>query len=163
MFARKWLGALGLAPLLLMLVSTQAARAEATTSTPAAGTPFFEAMHAAAQSRQVPLPLVEATAYVNTRWEWIATPQMDHSIGPMKVRPSDMALASSISGRAQSQITGDLASNLDAGAALMAHYHASGIDLGSWQPAVASTQGPVVATQIFETMRTGATRTTSTG
>ena len=43
---------------------------------------------------------------------------MDGGVGPMKVLPGQMALASSLSGKTQSQITGDLASNLDAGAAL---------------------------------------------
>ena len=120
-------------------------------------------MQAAAQATHVPLPLIEATAYVNTRWEWITTPQRDGGIGPMRIRPSQMSLAASLSRRTQSQIAGDLMANLDAGAALLAHYHGTGTDLSSWRSAVVATQGAYVAQQIFDAMRTGATRTTSTG
>src|SRR5438046_97679 len=120
-------------------------------------------MQSASQARGVPLPVIEATAYVNTRWEWIDSPAIDGGIGPMKVLPAQMAQASSLSGRTQAQIKGDLASNLDAGAALMAHNHTTGTDLASWQSAVSTTQGPVVAREIFNVIRTGASRTTSTG
>jgi uncharacterized protein (DUF2141 family) len=129
----------------------------------AASSPIASAMQAAAQSRHVPLALVEATAYVNTRWEWISTPSQDGGVGPMNIGPAQMSLASSLSGHSQAQISNDLAYNLDAGAALLAHYHASGIDLASWQPASATTQGPVVASEIYDVLRTGATRTTSNG
>jgi len=120
-------------------------------------------MQQAADSRQVPLAVIEATVYVNTRWEWINSPGIDGAIGPMRVTPSQMALASSLSGHSAAEIKGDLGSNLDAGAALIAHYHTSGSDLASWQTAVATTQGPLVARDIFDVIRTGASRTTSTG
>ena len=120
-------------------------------------------MEAAAQSRQVPLAVVEATAYVNTRWEWINTPSHDGGIGPMNVTPAQMSLATSLTGDSEAEITGQLSYNFDAGTALIAHYHASGSDLASWQPAVAATQGPLVAQEVFNVMRSGASRTTSTG
>jgi hypothetical protein len=120
-------------------------------------------MQSSAQARQMPLPLIEATAYVNTRWEWISTPAMGGGVGPMNVRPSQISLASSLSGRSKAQITSDLVSNLDAGAALLAHYHASGTDLASWRPAVVATQGSFVTQQIYAALQSGATRTTSTG
>src|SRR5712691_3687800 len=107
-------------------------------------------MQSAADTRQVPLPLVEATAYVDTRWEWINTPAPDGGVGPMHVRPSQMGLASALSGHSQSQISDDLSANLDAGAALLAHYHTSGADLASWQSAAVATQGPYVAAQVFD-------------
>src|SRR5437762_6582821 len=150
----RWLSVL---PAILVLIP---APVTAATST---NTSFATAMQQAADARQVPLSVIEATAYVNTRWEWINTPAIDDGIGPMKVTPSQMALASSLSGHTETEIKGDLAANLDAGAALIAHYHSSGTDLGSWQPAVAATQGPVVAQEIFNVMQTGASRTTSTG
>ena len=124
---------------------------------------FSSAMQAAAQARHVPLPLIEAIAYVNTRWEWISTPAIDGGVGPMKLTPSQMTLATSLSGHSQAEITGDLAANLDAGAALLANAHASGTDLASWQPAAAATQGPQVAKEVFAVLRSGAGRTTSTG
>src|SRR5207247_2370442 len=120
-------------------------------------------MQSASQARGVPLAVIKATAYVNTRWEWISTPGIDGGVGPMKVTPAQMAQASSLSGRTEPEIKGDLASNLDAGAALMANAHTTGTDLGSWRSAVASTQGPVVASEIFGVIQSGASRTTSTG
>ncbi len=121
------------------------------------------AMEAAASSRQVPFQVVAATAYVNTRWEWITSPQHDGGVGPMKVRPAQLGLASSLSGHSPAQITGELASNIDAGAALMAYYHTQAGGLASWQPAVAATQGPMVAAEVFTVIRNGASRTTSAG
>jgi hypothetical protein len=124
---------------------------------------FATAMQQAAAARQVPLQVVEATAYVNTRWEWINTPQIDGGIGPMKVKPAQMAEATSLTGQPQAAITGDLEANLDAGAALIAHAHTVGTDLASWRSAVAATQGAFVARSVFAVIQSGASRTTSTG
>jgi len=129
----------------------------------AATTQFGAAMQAASQTHHVPLPLIEATAYVNTQWEWIAAPARAGGVGPMNIRPSQMNETAALSGHNQSQISSDLQSNLDAGAALLAHYHASGRDLASWRAAVTTVQGPYVAKQIYEVLQNGATRTTSTG
>src|SRR5438309_2792549 len=147
--------ALFVTPLVLLLLPVSTATA--------AASPFASAMQSAAQARQVPLAVVEATAYVNTRWEWVATPSHNGGVGPMNVQPSQMALASSLSGHTEAQIKGDLAANLDAGAALLAHYHAAGADLASWRTSVATTQGSLVASEIFNVLRSGASRTTSTG
>ena len=43
----------------------------------AAGSSFAAAMRSAALARSVPLPLVEAIAYVNSRWEVIPEPASD--------------------------------------------------------------------------------------
>jgi hypothetical protein len=120
-------------------------------------------MQAASQARNVPLPLIEATAYVNSRWEWISTAAVDGGVGPMHVLPSQMASTTSLSGHSSGQITTDLAANLDAGAALLANAHTSGSGLASWQPAVVATQGSAVAKQIFDALRSGESRTTSSG
>ena len=154
-FPRGVARALCLLPLVVATFSLQTA--DAATST------FVTAAQSAAQSRAVPLPVVEAIAYVNTRWEWINTPAMNGGIGPMNITPEETPLASSLSGHSQAQISSDLAANLDAGAALLAHYHTSGTDLASWQPAVVTTQGPYVARQIFDALQAGASRTLSTG
>jgi N-acetylmuramoyl-L-alanine amidase/Y_Y_Y domain len=151
----RWLCVL---PAFAFLTPVPTAAATTTTSSS-----FATAMQQAADSRLVPLAVIEATAYVNTRWEWINSPGIDGAIGPMRVTPSQMALASSLSGHSAADIEGDLGSNLDAGAALIAHYHTSGSDLASWQTAVATTQGPLVARDIFDVIRAGASRTTSTG
>jgi hypothetical protein len=120
-------------------------------------------MQAAAQGRNVPLPLIEATAYVNSRWQWMTIPAGDGGVGPMHVTPAQMPQAVALSGHSQAEIAGDLSANLDAGAALLANAHTSGTDLASWQPAVAATQGSFVATQIFDTLRSGQTGTAGTG
>jgi len=162
MLRRAWVRALCVLPLFLTPTAVRSADA----ASPAAsngGSTLLVAMQSAANARQVPVPVIEATAYVNTRWEWITTPQHNHGVGPMDVLPSQMALASSLSGHTQAAIANDLAANLDAGAALMAHYHTSGADLNSWSAAVATTQGSFVASQIYAVLRSGATRTTSTG
>jgi hypothetical protein len=152
---RPWLRALCLSPFLLLILTAPTASA--------AGGPFATAMQAASQSRGVPLAVVEATAYVDTRWEWIDTPSHNGGVGPMNVTPAQLPLATSLSGHSSAEIDGDLAANLDAGAALIAHYHSAGTDLASWEPAVAATQGSLVADEIFSVLRSGATRTTSTG
>lgn len=136
------------------------------TPTPAAaasGVSFTAAMQAASQTRSVPLPLIEATAYVNSRWQWIATPAAGGGVGPMHVTPPQMAKAVALSGHSQAAIIGDLSANIDAGAALLANAHTSGTDLASWEPAVATLQGPFVSTQIFDALRSGQTATASTG
>ncbi|HEY6876339.1 MAG TPA: N-acetylmuramoyl-L-alanine amidase [Candidatus Dormibacteraeota bacterium] len=124
---------------------------------------FGAAAQSAAQSRHVPLALIEATAYVNTGWEWIPTPAMDGGFGPMNITPSQMQAAASLSGHTETEIKTDLAANLDAGAALLAHYHSSGTDLAAWRPAVTATQGDYVAAEIYTVLSQGASRTTSSG
>ena len=129
----------------------------------AAGVSFTTAMQDASQARHVPLPLIEATAYVNSRFEWIATPSIDGGVGPMHVMTSQMAPAAALSGHTQAEIKSDLGANLDAGAALLAKAHTGAADLASWQPAVVATQGPAVAKQIYAVLRSGVTSRAATG
>src|SRR2546429_1471647 len=152
---RRQLGWLGILPALAALTPYQTVSAAVPT--------FMPAMEAASQARQVPLPLVEAITYVNSRWEWIGTPASDGGVGPMHVMPKQMAQAAGLSGHSQAQIESDLGANLDAGAALLANAHTGANDLASWQPAVVATQGPVVATQIYDALRSGESRTTNSG
>ena len=152
---RRLPGLLCVLPLVAALTTAETASASSSS--------FSSAMQVASQARQVPLPVIEAITYVNTRWEWINTPQIDGGVGPMKITPSQIALATSLSGHSQAEITGDLAANLDAGAALLANSHTGGTDLATWQTAVAATQGPQVAQAVFTVLGTGASRTTSTG
>ena len=129
----------------------------------ASAAPFTAAMQTAAQVRHVPLPLIEAIAYVNCRWEVIPGASASGGVGPMDILPAQMPLAAALSGHSPQAITADYRANLDAGAALLAHLHTSGSDLLSWQPAVISTQGKYVAAEIFDALRSGATRTTNGG
>src|SRR2546430_7263749 len=128
---RRQLGWLCFLPALASLTQFQ---------TVSAGVTFTSAMQSASQGRNVPLPLLEATAYVNSRWEWIPTPARDGGVGPMHVMPKQMAQAAQLSGHTESQIASDLNANLDAGAALLASSHTGANDLASWKPAVAATQ-----------------------
>ena len=152
---RRQLGWLGILPALAALTPYETVSAAAPT--------FMPAMQAASQARQVPLPLIEAITYVNSRWEWIGTPASDGGVGPMHVTPKQMAQAAGLSGHSQAQIESDLSANLDAGAALLANAHTGANDLASWHPAVVATQGPVVATQIYDALRSGESRTTNSG
>jgi N-acetyl-anhydromuramyl-L-alanine amidase AmpD len=129
----------------------------------AASSSLNTAMQSAAQVRNVPLPLIQAIVYVNTRWELISKPAIDGSFRPMEIKPSQVALAAALSGHSVAQVESDPAANLDAGAALLARSHTNGNDIASWQPAVASLVGPYVAIQVFEALRSGASRTTGSG
>src|SRR5213594_558787 len=97
----RWLWVL---PVLASLVPVSGAASSATSA-------FTTAMQQAAIGRGVPLQVVEATAYVNTRWEWIGTPQIDGGVGPMKVTPSQMPLATSLTSRTAAAISGDPSAN----------------------------------------------------
>jgi len=164
---RGWARALSLLPLLVATAPVPIVDAADDPSPvrqqPAANGSFMSAMKEASRARAVPLALVEATAYVNTQWEWINSPAVDRGVGPMHVTPSQMPQASRLSGHTLAEIKGDLAANLDSGAALLAHHHSAGADLASWRGAVVATQGPFVADQVYSTLQSGATRTTSTG
>src|SRR5260221_52496 len=81
----------------------------------------------------------------------------------MDLKPSQVDQAAALSGHGAAEVKSDTAANLDAGAALLAHLHAGGSTLDSWEPAVASLLGPFVAIQVYEALRSGEWRTTSTG
>jgi len=129
----------------------------------AAGFSYTAAMQGAAQAGHVPLALVQAIAYVNTHWEVINKPALDGGFLPMDITPAQVDQAAALSGRSVAEVKTDPAANLEAGAALLAHAHTSGSDLASWQPAVAAILGPYVATEVFETLRSGESKTTSGG
>jgi hypothetical protein len=129
----------------------------------ASGGPFETAMESAAAARGVPLPLVQAVAYVDSRWEPIKTPADNGGYGPMDVLPAQLDAGVSLTGHSRSAIMSDAGANLDAGAALLARAHTGGDDLASWQPAVSAVQGARVATEVFDTLRGGAARTTTGG
>ena len=121
------------------------------------------AMEAAAKARKVPLSLLQAIAYVNTRWEPGSPPAADGGFGPMNILPSQVDQAAALSGHTPIQIRTDPAANLDAGAALLASAHTGAADLGSWQPAVAAILGPFVAVEVYDDLRSGESRTNGGG
>jgi N-acetyl-anhydromuramyl-L-alanine amidase AmpD len=127
------------------------------------GISLSSAMGSAANARHVPLPLLEAIAYVNTRWELISQPADDGGYGPMNILPSQLDKAAALSGYTQAQIRTDPVANLDAGAALLAKAHGTGSDLASWQPAATTILGPLVANEVYDALRSGESRTTSSG
>ena len=151
----KRLTALLAALSLAVLSGPQAARA--------AGPTLESEIAAAASARQVPEALLEAIAYVDTRWEPLAGPASDGGFGPMNIPPGQVAEAASLSGHPLAAVQSDPAANLDAGAALLARAHGGGTDLASWQPAVVALLGPQVAAQVWEALGQGEARTTSSG
>src|SRR5438445_10556343 len=92
-------GAVRAVLLLPILVQTFAAQAAG----PAAPA-FVTAAQAAWQSTQVPLSLIEATAYVNTRWEWINTATLSGGVGRMNVTPDQHTLGIALRGDASDPI-----------------------------------------------------------
>src|SRR2546430_3890784 len=152
----KRLPGLLLAAALTALLPVQAAVA-------ASGFSLQSAMQSAATNRGVPLPLIEAVAYVNSRWEVTGRPSGDGGVGPMHVMPAQLAQAAALSGPSSAQITTDPAANVDAGAALLANAHTSGTDLASWRAATETVHGHYVANQIYSLLQSGASRTTTGG
>lgn len=146
-----------------VVVLTVASVVVAVGNADAAAPSFAGALQSAAKARQVPLPLLEAITYVNVRWEPTMSPAIDGGVGPMKILPSQVATAASLSGHTRTEVTSDAAANIDAGAALLSGYHKSGSGLDSWHAAVATTQGPLVAGAVFDVLRSGANRTTASG
>ncbi len=124
---------------------------------------FSAAMQAATDARHVPLPVIQAIAYVDSHWEMIDTPARNGGFGPMNVLPAQLDKAALLSGHTRAEIMHDPAANLDAGAALLADAQSGGTGLASWLPAVQTVQGNYVAAEVFDTLRLGATRTTSKG
>ena len=125
---------------------------------------FTSAMQAAARARGVPLPLLEAISYVNARWEVSSKQAGDGGYGPMNILPKQLAQAAALGGYTADQVNIDPTANLDAGAALLSRLHnGAGADLASWRPAVATMLGDAVATQVFDALRSGESRTTSLG
>jgi hypothetical protein len=143
--------------LALLVLPISTLRVEAT------GFLFGAAMQSASGARNVPLPLVQAIAYVNCRWEVISQPALNGGVGPMNILPTRLDQAAGLSGHSRAEIVGDPAANLDAGAALLAALHTAGTDLASWQAAVASTYGTWVSAEVFDTLARGETRTTTRG
>jgi N-acetyl-anhydromuramyl-L-alanine amidase AmpD len=141
--------------LVLALVSAQ--------GSPAAGFSFNATLQSVASVRHVPLPLLQAITYVNVRWEPINQTAGDGGIGPMHIPSPRMTQAAALSSHTTAQVRGDLVANIDAGAALLANLHTSGSDLASWRPAVVTVQGQWIANEVFDALRQGATRTTTSG
>ena len=121
--------------MLFVLITASIATVWPQSASAASGFSCSAAMQTVAAARQVPLPLIEAIAYVNSRWEVIGTPAGDGGVGPMHIMLRQMARAAALSGCSRAQIASDSAVNLDVGAALLAYAHTSGTDLTSWRPA----------------------------
>jgi hypothetical protein len=130
--------------------------------------PLAAAFHAAALRYQVPEDLLSAMGYVNTHWE------MQHSAddgwGVMHIvkrnKVDAVAAAAQLTGHTEQQLEQDPASNIDGGAALLAHEQ-GGIQapsLNGWWPAVSRVGGgEIFARQVFATLRSGASRIMSSG
>ncbi len=127
----------------------------------------------------VPQGLLLAMGYVNTMWE-MPPPRMTayreddiHGRGAYGImqlvrNPWEDTLgeAARLTGLSEDQLKNDRAANIRGGAAVLAGIQGQDrpVDLNGWQEAVAEYGGiDLYATEVYETLRSGASATTSTG
>jgi hypothetical protein len=133
----------------------------------------------AATEYGVPRDLLLAMGYVNTMWE-MPPPRMTayreddiHGRGAYGImqlvrNPWEDTLgeAARLTGLSEEQLKNDRAANIRGGAAVLAGIQGQDrpADLNGWQEAVAEYGGiDLYATEVYETLRSGASATTSTG
>ena len=133
----------------------------------------------AATEYGVPQDLLLAMGYVNTMWE-MPPPRMTayreddiHGRGAYGImqlvrNPWEDTLgeASRLTGLSEEQLKNDRAANIHGGAAILAGIQGQDrpADLNGWQEAVAEYGGiDLYATEVYETLRSGASATISTG
>ncbi len=143
---------------------------------------------AASQVTGVPVDLLKAVSYAESRWEqhpgqvssdggWGMFNLVDHTEADSDVHAtgkgdgtglhagtSDLDRSAALTGLDVMAIKSDVRANTCAAASLLASYHGRGADLSSWSDAVARTSGdPTFVSQVWETLRSGQERTTSEG
>lgn len=157
-----------------------------------AGSPLEEEFEAAAKEYGVPVALLKAMGYVNTRWEMPPPDASSYEEGELHgwggygimalVRnPTSDTLgeASKLSGIPVEELKADRAANIMGGAALLSRSQGTPKpnELGGWFGAVAGRGGngkiykapagvggeEIYADQVFETLRRGASKRTKNG
>lgn len=107
------------------------------------------AFERAAAEFAVPVDLLKAIAWVNTRWEMVEGDEEHEGVPPawgiMALRGDQLAAGAALVDASEDAVRTDLDTNVRAGAALLsAHADELGIDrsdLGAWAPAVAALSG----------------------
>jgi hypothetical protein len=140
---------------------------------------LIAAFESAAMEYGVPQDLLLAMGYVNTMWE-MPPPRMTayreddiHGRGAYGImqlvrNPWEDTLgeASRLTGLSEEQLKNDRSANIRGGAAILAGIQGQDrpADLNGWQEAVAEYGGiDLYATEVYETLRSGASATISTG
>lgn len=134
---------------------------------------------AAADEYKVPEELLLAMGYVNTRWEMPPPTASDYQQTELEGRgdygvmalaqnPSrdTLSRAAALTGLSEEQLKADRASNVRGGAALLVDIQGANKpqDLNGWYDAVANYgDSQLYAQQVFQTLKDGASATTSTG
>lgn len=124
---------------------------------------------AAAAEYGVPVELLKAMGYVNTRWEMPSGESRDGGWGIMHLVRNNttdtLGEASRLTGIPVQRLMTDRAANIRGGAALLARaQQGSPRDLNAWYEAVAEVGGGrLYANQVYETLQSGASATISTG
>ncbi|MGH3360118.1 MAG: N-acetylmuramoyl-L-alanine amidase, partial [Nocardioidaceae bacterium] len=143
----------------------------------------------AGESTGVPVGLLAAVSYLESRWDdHGAAPSVAGGFGPMHlVDPAEfgwdgrgdesrgssesggtLQRAAELTGLSERRLKVDPGANICGAAAVLARYAPNADDLASWAPAVerygsGAEGGPAFARQVYETLRTGAQRTTNDG
>lgn len=123
----------------------------------------------AAEESGVPVELLKAMGYVNTRWETPPEQSRDGGWGVMHLveNPNTDTLgeAARVAGIPEAQLRTSRAENIRGGAALLAELQREKPgDLNGWYWAVAEYGGGAVyANQVYDTLQSGASSTISTG
>lgn len=132
--------------------------------------PLAAEFEAAAREYGVPVELLLAMGYVNTRWETPAEPSRDGGWGVMHLVQNEstdtLGEAARLTGASEEQLKADPAQNIRGGAALLARAQGGNrtSDLNAWYDAVAEVGGGALyANQVYETLQSGASATISTG
>ena len=142
-------------------------------------TSLSDEISAAADEYNVPKELLLAMGYVNTRWEMPPPETSDYQSGDLEGRgdygvmalaqnPSRDTLgrAATLTGLSEEQLKTDRASNVRGAAALLADIQGpqKPSDLNGWYDTVSKYgDTSLYAEQVFETLKSGASTTTSSG
>lgn len=144
-----------------------------------AGSSLVAEFEAAAQEHGVPRELLLAMGYVNTMWEMPPPEASAYREGDIHGRGTygimqlvqnpwedTLGEAARLTGLSEEQLKNDRAANIRGGTAVLAGIPGSDrpADLNGWQEAVAEYGGiDLYATEVYETLQSGASATTSTG
>jgi N-acetylmuramoyl-L-alanine amidase len=132
----------------------------------------------AAAEYDVPVQLLLAMGYVNTLWEMPPPTASDYEEGAIEGRgaygtmqliqnpfTNTLGRAATLTGLSEELLKSKRAANVRGGAALLGDVAGKPrpSDINSWYEAVAEYGGPLYANEVFQTLKSGASATISTG
>jgi hypothetical protein len=155
-----------LLPPLLVVLSSVAPTLQAQAA-PLPTTTLHTAFHASAMRYQEPEDLLLAISWVNTHWEMQQS--ADNGFGMMHLvkdpKHDSVAAAAKLTGHSEQELETDPTANVEGGAALLAQAQGSArpASLTGWLSALVQIGGTLFAAQVFDALKSGASRTTSQG